>query len=314
MTLLDKIILWMRRWRVAQSAYEYAEYQSERMGEWILYLIFIGFVAVVSIVAFCVNCRGDNQIMPLYQSGRGYLTRYVASGTYQPPLFSQSVLYYQFNEYTNTAGKIVDTSNVGTNIGTPYALYPPIHQSWTASTGGTSAFVNVNDGGEGGVKIGTQSNLAPTDKITISCWLKMIPSNFASQPIIARGSSAGSPFSYAFHCGGTPLSVIFYISIGGSLKSVTAPAVSANTWTHYTGTYDGSTVAFYTNAVSVGTPVSVSGAIDNPALTLYLSYFEDLYTANLAFSIDNVYIVSGGAWSAADVLSDFNATKGAHGL
>ncbi len=230
---------------------------------------------------------------------------------YQPPKFANSVVYYKFNEYTNSAGKIVDSSNCGTNIGTPAGCL------WVNQQGTTSAYISIySAGGTSNIVIGTQTNVVNASVLTVSCWVKLL-STFTSQTLLAKGHSSGNPpdFSYSLSFDGSTAGAMrFILNVGGTLRVVTSPALPIG-WTHLAGTYDGTTVVLYTNAVSCGTPVTISGAIGLAADDkLSIGIYSDNVGHGQIVNVDNVYIVAGDYWAAGDVTNDFNSTKTSHGF
>lgn len=263
---------------------------------------------LILMLAFTIMCCG---FKGWGQSHRRYVPAIVATTTTttQPP--ANFTLYYEFDAFTNASGQIVDSSTIGTNIGIPTGC------SWVSSSGGTSAYLNLNSyvGGQATnfVLTGTNTNLCNASTITISTWVKQ--AGLTSTPILSRGASSGSPFTYSFSFDNSTAGAMrFILNVGGTLRIVTSPSLPNNVWVHLAGTYDGSTVKLFTNAVSCGTPVSVSDTLDTTStLNFYLGRYNDTGVAG-DFNLDNVQVYAGDYWTDSEVTNDFNNTKGAHGL
>lgn len=64
MTLLHKIVIWMRQWNVAQAAYEYCEQQDKRNTELQFYLSAIVVVALIVCAMLLVGCATVEPQLP----------------------------------------------------------------------------------------------------------------------------------------------------------------------------------------------------------------------------------------------------------
>ena len=99
---------------------------------------------IIAMLMLAVSCQGADVYLGnitnlvLVPNGMAYWYSSGAPATWQIPEFNSSVLYYKFDEATNTLGTIVDSSFIGTNTALPSAY-------WLASSNGISANYEFNN-------------------------------------------------------------------------------------------------------------------------------------------------------------------------
>ena len=87
-------------------------------------------------------------------------------------------------------------------------------------------------------------------------------------------------------------------------------SVSVNNWHYVVGTYDGTTLTFYRNGSSVGTPVTTTGNITNTSKSLTVGVRGGNYFGG---RISNTKIYNR-ALTAAEIQQNFNATRSRFGV
>lgn len=116
------------------------------------------------------------------------------------------------------------------------------------SFNGSSAYVTVTD----------VPSVNPSSAISMTAWILPTGNN---RRIFSKDNSGLSKRSYVFKIGASnDLNMIIWLN-GGGLSSHTAGTVIPGRWSHVTGTYDGTSVITYINAVAQGTS-AFSGTID----------------------------------------------------
>jgi len=119
------------------------------------------------------------------------------------------------------------------------------------------------DGSDDFITCGTDSSLDITSAITCSAWVKVEDGNADTMFIICKNDDGSDK---AYNLVTTETQVQFSIYDGGVEKrAISTTAVNDGKWHHITGTYDGSTVKVYVDAVVGGTTISHSGDIDSKA-------------------------------------------------
>ena len=222
--------------------------------------------------------------------------------------------YWSLDEGSgSTVGDSTYYNNSGTTVDSP---------AWTTGRFGnaidlvpTSQYVNINDA----------NPLDLTQAATIELWAKK-NSNRSFQPYISKGSGTSEML---IDEDGTTGEVRFR---WGNITIQTAAEVSAGTWHHIVGTYDGATMTLYVDGQVEGSPVDVSfifesntsplligrnssgnsfdGAIDDVALynrALTPAEITARYGANLVSAFASDPLSSGRGIQAGDqVIIKFN--------
>ena len=146
---------------------------------------------------------------------------------------------------------------------------------------------------------------------TIGVWVN-IQTFTNNNTIISKGAQAeGSNTTFAawIIVSTTSIRNRFYNSTGtGSF--VNTGTLSQNIWYNIIWTYNGSTITVYTNGIA-GETVSLSGSLKTNTNPINIA--SSIYGNNTNMTCSNVQIYNR-ALSAAEVLQNYNATKGRYGL
>ena len=198
-----------------------------------------------------------------------------------PPTSVGLVAHWTFDEGVGTiAGDSSGNGNTGILTNGP---------TWT--TGGALSLDGVNDW----VNAGTGASLNPSNAITISAWVNLRRLS-AFQKIVARHNTI---LKYAFGIDGTN-KLVLQINSGSTSAVFGNTALSANTWYHVVGTWDGSNMKLYLNGVSDAAPVAKTGTMASDSETVSIGarangsqhflngFLDDLRIYNRALSATEV--------------------------
>ena len=112
--------------------------------------------------------------------------------------------------------------------------------------------------------------------------------------------------------------VFYFRTIGGTINNqdlsfTTTTYLTVNAWNHIACTYNGSSKVIYVNGVQIAT-VAASGTLNTGQINQYIGKYGaagNNYPFNGRIAESRVYNI---ALSAAQVLQNYNATKGRFGL
>jgi hypothetical protein len=147
--------------------------------------------------------------------------------------------------------------------------------------------------------------------VTISIWVN-IQTFIGNKSIISKGAQAeGSNTTFAawIIVSTTRIRNRFYNSTGTE-SFVTTPNLSVNTWYNIIWTYNGSTIAVYTNGIA-GETVSLSGPLKTNTNPIRIG--QDIYGNNTAMTCASAQIYNR-ALTQAEILQNFNALRGRYGI
>jgi hypothetical protein len=177
--------------------------------------------------------------------------------------------------------------------------------TFSSSNGGSIVFDGVDD-----TTIVTDSNsLDLSSAITIETWIYPTKST-GVQNVISKSNSTNNN-GYIFpRTDNAWAAVIFYLHIGGwTTLSATWPGL--NIWTHTAATYDGSNMIVYINGLQANSKAQ-SGTIATNVNNLTLGdqpSYNEFYGGRLAKGL-----IYNRALTAAEILQNFNATRGRFGV
>ena len=148
--------------------------------------------------------------------------------------------------------------------------------------------------------------------ITMECW-------FYTSVVVQNGflfekGAVNSQYSMFLNWG----DVFYFRTIGGTINNqdltfTSSTYLIANVWNHITCTYNGSIKLIYVNGVQVAS-VAASGTLNTGQINQYIGKYGNAgnnYPFNGRIAESRVYNI---ALSAAQVLQNYNATKGRFGL
>lgn len=210
-------------------------------------------------------------------------------------VISGLVAAYSFNENTGTS--VTDATGLG-HGGTIAGA------TWTTSGkfGNALSFDGVNDW----VTIADASDLDLTTGMTLEAWVFPTATSGVREILIKEGSGVDVYNLYARNGSGRPEVNTF---IGGSNRVAQGTTtLTASTWTHVAGTYDGTTVRLFINGVQVATRAA-GGAISTSTGALRIGG-SSLWGEFFRGRLDEIRIYNR-ALSAAEITSDMNTGVGA---
>jgi len=151
-----------------------------------------------------------------------------------------------------------------------------------------------------------------TQTLTMECW-------FYTSVVVQNGflfekGAVNSQYSMFLNQG----DVFYFRTIGGTINNqdltfTSSTYLTANVWNHVICTYNGSIKIIYVNGVQVAS-VNASGTLNTGQTNQYIGKYGDAgnnYPFNGRIGESRVYNI---ALSAAQVLQNYNATKGRFGL
>jgi hypothetical protein len=193
------------------------------------------------------------------------------------------VAAYGFEEGSGTV--VNDVSGNGNDGAIANATWTTSGKFGSALTfNGTSALVTVND----------SASLRLTGGMTLEAWMYPTSVGTSWRDVIYKGDDiyfllGASPNASRPEAGGT------FAEVYGT------GALTANTWTHLAGTYDGATLRLYVNGVQVAI-LAWTGTIATSANPLQIGG-DSIYGQYFQGQIDEVRIYNR-ALSASEVLAD----------
>ena len=234
----------------------------------------------------------------------GLLVAGAARGNYYDEVMDDSpVAYWRLNESSGTA--VYDSA--GSHNGT---------RSGTVTLGQSGALVGdpdtAMDFGGGHVVVPYAADL-DGNTFSIECWAK--PSSVGGgswrSPVMYRwvdGSTSGPDcYGYNFYADATHENWEFWIGRGpaaGSFAVVNGPAAQLDKWTHLVGTYDGTTMRFYTDGRYRSSSVQAHGVLTTTSVP-----FEIGGGPRFAGDLDEMAVYDT-ALSAERVAAHYLAGKG----
>jgi hypothetical protein len=204
--------------------------------------------------------------------------------------------------------------------------YPGSGTTWTdlSGNGNNGTLVNgptynganngsvVFDGANDYVSVTNNSNLTPTNTASLSFWIKptSYPASFNAVGGWSRSGTGGGIMIDMNSSNG----LYFYVG-DSSWASTFLPGgqrPTLNVWTNVVGTYDGSTLILYTNAIQR------SSASATKTITYANKFFEigqyGQGTANRFTGEISSTLFYNRALTAAEIRQNFEATRGRYGI
>ncbi len=149
----------------------------------------------------------------------------------------------------NAEGQALDSRGTNNGILVNGATFAP------GEVGQAFSFDGVNDY----VQIPKSASLDVGNQVTVEFWMKADPSTPIGSQIVGLVTSD----FYGIEVGGSPLGVCMFMSVNGGGSFPTTPSVvfAAGEWHHIAGTYNGTNLQLYIDALPVGPPTAASGPI-----------------------------------------------------
>ena len=146
----------------------------------------------------------------------------------------------------------------------------------------------------------------------MECWF--YTSTISQNGFLFEKGAVNSQYSMFLNQG----DVFYFRTIGGTINNqdltfTSSTYLTANVWNHVICTYNGSIKIIYVNGIQVAS-VNASGTLNTGQTNQYIGKYGDAgnnYPFNGRIGESRVYNI---ALSAAQVLQNYNATKGRFGL
>ena len=209
------------------------------------------------------------------------------------------VAYWTMND--NAANTTVIDTVIGGNNGTFSDATGNPNTSAHTVAGQVGTALNF-DGVDDFINAGDTASLNITTVITLETWVYSDWKPWLSGYDFAHLINKGKYFLYAY------AGVLFQITDGGITYEASSAALSANTWLHVVGVYDGSNLKVYVNGVQSGDATAHTGDIDSSsgtALRIGVDVPEARYFEG---KMDEVRIYNR-ALTAEEVKQRYNGTK-----
>lgn len=130
------------------------------------------------------------------------------------------------------------------------------------------------DGVDDYIDVGNAASLNPANQITLAAWIKTTIISSSQKIIVKDNAGAGGPQQYFIRVQSGGM-IRFEVGTSASnFLTTSAGVISANTWHHVVGTYDGSTMKIYVNGV-LNTSSSISGTMSNNGVNTRIGIRED---------------------------------------
>lgn len=177
--------------------------------------------------------------------------------------------------------------------------------TYSATNGGSFLFDGVND-----YDIGTNTSSLYTGDMTAEAWIKLnaTPSDWVR--IVGTGGNGGNNRTFGLWYGVERR--LLWQRYGGSDPAIypTTPTLDVGSWYHVVVTTSGSSHVLYLNGSSIGTATAAGPwAASNENITIGYAGFHTYTNSNI--SIVRLYTTG---LSEAQVLQNFNATRGRYGI
>jgi hypothetical protein len=224
----------------------------------------------------------------------------------------------RFANYIVTSGLVLnlDAGNIYSygGAGTTFYDVSPTALSWTIN----NATYNSSDpkyfsynGSDSWLQSST-SAAYDSQTITMECWF--YTSTVSQNGFLFEKGAVNSQYSMFLSGGDTFL----FRTIGGTINNqdltfTSSTYLTANVWNHVICTYNGSIKIIYVNGIQVAS-VNASGTLNTGQTNQYIGKYGNAgnnYPFNGRIGESRVYNI---ALSAAQVLQNYNATKGRFGL
>lgn len=155
------------------------------------------------------------------------------------------------------------------------------------------------------------NNTLASSNITIDAWVKHSNS---SQSISFIGGYGSTGFE-GYWLGKISTTWKFSIGVGGTTGlQFTGDTYQSNTIQNLVGTYDGTTMSFYTNGVLKASSNAVTGSISYVGVTPYIGQVTGLSAGRYWTGNIYSYKIYNRALNSAEVNQNFNALRGRYGV
>ena len=218
----------------------------------------------------------------------------ITNSTYQTPYMKgPRVAAYPLNDVNDRSGNGHTLTNNGT---TPFTGTSPLGVA-CADFDGSSMYLEVADSDA----LGNGESA-----LTISAFIRPdVPG--AAQAIVSKfDESSGTDNSYTLELDGAGQTRFAVRASGAAVQINAGPVLSANTWYHVCGTWDGVNIRLYVDSVLVATLAQAGAALHNSTKPLVIGAAVNGAGHNHYFDGEISQVsISFAAWTAAEVNMEY---------
>jgi hypothetical protein len=243
----------------------------------------------------------DGNVRPSDGDGNGTLItdsgadERTATGPVVPPLPAGLVAAYAFNEGAGTT--VADATGLG-HTGTV------VGATWTPS--GRYGAGLVFNGTNARVTVPDAADLDLTTGVTLEAWVyPTTAGGGAWRTVITKDTAASG--TYLLYANTDTNNAGMFVGSTFQQQTTGGPTLAANSWTHLTGTYDGSTIRLYVNGVQVASRAQTQPMTTNNALLSIGG--SSVWGEWFAGRLDELRIYNR-ALTAAEIVADMAAPLG----
>lgn len=173
------------------------------------------------------------------------------------------------------------------------------------------------DGATAQVDVPDSASLEPSDRITVTAYVKAAGSPGAFKYVVAKGAAACNAASYRLYTGPNG-GLTFYVSQNSGLTYTRSPDAGNSVWDgdwHFVvGTYDGASVHLYVDGRQIGSGTPRTGSIGyglSSGNHLFIGHYDGCPGLDFAGSVDEP-IVWDAARSPGEVHEGYEALTFIH--
>ncbi len=259
-----------------------------------------GFVDDVRVYSRVLSAT---EIKQLYSQGSAKVASTISRPA-QTGLSSGLVGHWTFDG-KNMISNVADSSGSGNN-GMMSGFTSTSSAVTAGKVGQGLGFDGVNDY----VSIADHSSLEGMSSLTISAWVKAVNTGTgADQDILNKGDIGLVP--YALRVSGSTGKMNFYVANSSAYANpvpISNSIIPFGIWTHFVGTYDGSTAKLYLNGQLQTTTGSLTGNVNTNSSILAIGRQGPSSARYVSGSLDDVRVYNR-ALSASEVQQLYNMSK-----
>ena len=173
--------------------------------------------------------------------------------------------------------------------------------SLTYNSNGTFSFNgngNVIDCGNSAII----NAISGTTNVTVESWVNLSGYGSSGYGVITH---KGYPWAWLMENPNNRMQIRFYLSNSGDVSCADSSTHALNTWYHFVGTYDGTSMKFYRNGELTNT-VAGSGTLGGNGINMVIGSYGGAYYSQGQIPIVKIY---NRTLSAEEVKQNFNAHK-----
>ncbi len=261
------------------------------------------FLGTIDDVRVYNRTLSDTEIKQLYSQGSARVASTISRPA-QTGLSSGLVGHWTFDG-KNMISNVADSSGNGNN-----GMMSGFISTSSAVTAGKVGQGLRFDGVDDYVSIADHSSLEGMSSLTISAWVKAVNTGTgADQDILNKGDVGLVP--YALRVSGSTGKMNFYVANSSAFANpvpISNSIIPFGIWSHFVGTYDGSTAKLYLNGQLQTTAGSLTGNVNTNSSILAIGRQGPSNARYVSGSLDDVRVYNR-ALSASEVQQLYNMSK-----